>query len=42
MGKESQVIKMWADFINNFNLSITKEDIEKYEKMKKEKKARNR
>ena len=33
---------MWAEWMNDYDLSITKEDIEKYEKMKKEKKVRNR
>lgn len=33
---------MWAEWMNDYDLSVTKEDIEKYEKMKKEKKARNR
>ena len=28
---------MWAEWMNNFDLTVTKEDIEKYEKMRKEK-----
>ena len=28
---------MWAEWMENYDLSITAEDIEKYEKMKKEK-----
>lgn len=28
---------MWAEWMKDYDLSVTKEDIEKYEKMKKEK-----
>ena len=32
---------MWAEWMNIFDLTITKEDIEKYEKMKKERRKKN-
>ena len=33
---------MWAEWVTNFDLTITKEDIEKWEKMRQEKDAKNK
>lgn len=33
---------MWADWMGNYDLTITEEDIEKWEKMRRERDAKNK
>ena len=33
---------MWAEWMENFDLTVTKEDIEEWKKMRREKSAKNK